>query len=102
MNFGLCKGQCNSSPLKTVQGSILFISCDPLIYKGLPQVVLVVKNLPENAGDVKRCWFDPCVGKIPWKKKWQPTPVLLPEEFHGQSSLVCYSPWVAKSQTHLK
>ena len=28
-----------------------------------------------------------------WRRKWQPTPVLLPEESHGQRSLVCYSPW---------
>ena len=28
----------------------------------------------------KRCWFDPLVGKIPWRRAWQHTPVLLPEE----------------------
>ena len=33
------------------------------------------------------------VGKIPWRKKWQPTPVLLPGKFHGWSSLVGYNPW---------
>ena len=33
------------------------------------------------------------VGKIPCRRKWQPTPVLLPGEFHGQKSLVGYSPW---------
>ena len=32
------------------------------------------------------------VGKIPWRKKWQPTPVFLPEKSHGQRSLVYYSP----------
>ena len=37
--------------------------------------------------------FDPWVGKIPWRKKWQPTPVFLPEKFHGRRSLVGYSPW---------
>ena len=40
-----------------------------------------------------RCWFDPWVGKIPWRSAWQPTPVFLPGEAHGQRSLVCYSPW---------
>ena len=40
----------------------------------------------------KRLGFDPWVGKIPWKRKWQPTPVFLPGEFHGQRSLVAYSP----------
>ena len=41
----------------------------------------------------KRCRFDPWVGKIPWQRAWQPTPVFLPGEFHGQRSLVGYSPW---------
>ena len=37
--------------------------------------------------------FDPWVGKTPWKREWQPTPVFLPEESHRQKSLACYSPW---------
>ena len=40
----------------------------------------------------KRCRFDPCVRKIPWRRAWQPTPVILPGESHGQRSLVGYSP----------
>ena len=40
----------------------------------------------------KRCRFDPWVGKIPWSRKWQPTPAFLPKESHGQSSLEGYSP----------
>ena len=35
----------------------------------------------------------PGVGKIPWRRKWQPTPVFLPGKSHGQRSLVGYSPW---------
>ena len=50
----------------------------------------MVENLPANAGDVK---FDPWVGKIPWRRKWQPTPVFLPEKPHGQRILAGYSPW---------
>ena len=37
--------------------------------------------------------FDPWVRKIPWRRKWQSTPVFLPGEFLGQRSLVGYSPW---------
>ena len=37
--------------------------------------------------------FDPWVGKIPWRRKWQPTSVLLPGESLGQRSLVGNSPW---------
>ena len=40
----------------------------------------------------KRCGFDPSVGKIPWRRAWQPTPVFLPEESHGQRILVGYGP----------
>ena len=58
----------------------------------LREVALVVKNLPANAGDIKRLRFDPWVGIIPWRRAWQPTPVFLPGEFHGQRSLVGYSP----------
>ena len=35
----------------------------------------------------KRCGFYPWVRKVPWRRKWQPTPVVLPRESHGQSSL---------------
>ena len=37
--------------------------------------------------------FDPWVGKIPWRRAWQPTPVFLFGESHGQRSLVGYCPW---------
>ena len=40
----------------------------------------------------RRRRFDTRVGEIPWRKKWQPTPILLPGESHGQRSLVDYSP----------
>ena len=47
----------------------------------------------------ERCGFDPCVQKIPWRRKWQPSPVFLPGESHGQRSLVGYGPWCCKSRT---
>ena len=40
--------------------------------------------------------FHPWVRRIPWRRKWHPTPVLLPGEFHGWRSLVGYSPWSCK------
>ena len=51
----------------------------------------MVKNTPANAGDM-RCGLDPWVGKIPGRRAWQPIPVFLPGESHGQRSLVGYSP----------
>ena len=59
--------------------------------KWASQVVVVVKNLPANAGDANR--FCPWARKMPWRRKWQPTPVFLPEESRGQRSLVDCSPW---------
>ena len=56
------------------------------------QMVLVVKKLPAKGGDVKRCRFSLWVGKIPWRRAWQPTPVFLPRESFGQRSLVGYGP----------
>ena len=49
----------------------------------------MIKNLPA----IQRPMFYSCVRKIPWRRKWQPTPVFLPGEFHRQRSLVGYSPW---------
>ena len=40
-----------------------------------------------------RLGFDPRVGKIPWRRKWQPTPVFLPGKSHGQRSLVVSKSW---------
>ena len=40
--------------------------------------------------------FAPWVGKIPWRRKWQSTPVFLPGESHGERSLVGYGPWGCK------
>ena len=40
----------------------------------------------------ERCGLNPWVGKIPWRRAWQPTPVFLPGESHGQRSLAGYSP----------
>ena len=54
-------------------------------------------NGKESACQCRRCGFDPWVGKIPWRRKWQPTSVFLPGKAHGQGSLVGYSLWVTKS-----
>ena len=59
-------------------------------------MALMVKNLSANAGDVKRCMFDPRLWKIPWRRAWQPTPVFLHGSSRGQRSLVGYSLWGCK------
>ena len=42
---------------------------------------------------MQETWVQSQVRKIPWRRKWQPTPVFLPGKSHGQRSLVGYSPW---------
>ena len=54
---------------------------------GASLVAQTVENLP--AGDLGSI---PWIGKIPWRREWLPTPVFLPGEFHGQRSLIGYSP----------
>ena len=50
----------------------------------------LVKESACNIGDLGSI---PGVGKIPWRREWQPTPVFLPGEFNGQRSPVGYCPW---------
>ena len=44
----------------------------------------MVKNLPANTGELRR-WFNPGVGKMPWRRKWQPIPVFLPGKHHREA-----------------
>ena len=44
----------------------------------------------------KRHGFNSLVGKIPWRRTWQPMPVFLPGKSHGQKSLEGYSPWACR------
>ena len=53
----------------------------------------LVAQTRENPPAMQETGFDPWVEKIPWSREWQPTPVFLPGEFHGQGSLAeGYSP----------
>ena len=52
----------------------------------------MVKNVPA----MQETWVLSRLRKIPWRRKWQPTLVFLPGEFHGQRSLVGYGPWGRK------
>ena len=52
----------------------------------------VIKNLPA----MQEIWVRSLVWKVPWRRTWQPTPVLLPGESHGQRSLAGYNPQSCK------
>ena len=53
--------------------------------------------IKKSAGQCRRPEFYPWVGKKPWRRKWQPTPVFLPGKSLGKRRLVNYSPWVCKN-----
>ena len=79
------------------------VLCCPLLL--LPSVFPSIRVLNQSTGGSsgkepaflcrrhKRLELEPWVGKIAWKRAWQPTPVSLPGESHGQRSLAGYSPW---------
>ena len=69
-----------------------FVSRQSVNTVGLPQRL----SGKESTCQRRRPGFDPWVRKIPWRRKWQPTPVFLPGKSHGQRSLAGYSPWGCK------
>ena len=69
-----------------------FLSCVFQQQKGLPRW----HSGKESTYQCRRRGFEPWVRKIPWRRKWQPTPVFLSGKFHGQKSLAGYSQWSRK------
>ena len=68
----------------------LYLQADslPLSHRGSPHL------------QCRRREFDPWVGKMLWRRKWQPTPVFLSRKSHGQRSLAGYSLWYHKKVKH--
>ena len=64
-------------------------------------MALVVRNPPASAGDSRDMGLIPGSGRFPWRRKWQPTPVFLPGESHGQRSLAGCRLWGHKKWTRL-
>ena len=80
----------------------IFILCVFLALKcgscGLPRWL----GGKESACQCRKSRFDCWVREIPRRRKWQPTPVILPEKSHGQRNLVDYSPWGHKESDTTK
>ena len=51
---------------------------------------IMVAQMVENQPEVQETRVQSWIRKIPWRREWQPTPVFLPGEFHGQRSLADY------------
>ena len=84
---------------------VVFLSCSENSYMlfgpVIPHLKIFTKRIiglprwysgKEPTCQHRRCRFDPWVRKIPWRRKWKPTPVFLPGKFHEQRSLAGYSP----------
>ena len=84
---------------KTVKRDALFIVSNFFLSKTLIWHLVYSTGHPRWLRDkgstcqCRRCGFNPWVGKIPWRRKWQPTPELLPGKSQGQGRLVGYSPF---------
>ena len=83
------------------------LACFSLKYRYCQHYTSLVAQRSRLCLQWRRCRSDPWGGKIPWRWKWQPTPVFFPGKCHGQRSPVCYSPqgwnrvrhdWVTKQQ----
>ena len=92
---------CLQTPGQTLEGnaykSCLFDASQKV--QGLPRW-LSGKESASQCRIFKRRGFDPWVGKIPWRRTWQPTPVFLPGKSHEQGSLAGYSPWGCRRVGH--
>ena len=53
----------------------------------------LVAQMTKNPPTMCETWVDPWIGKIPWRRSWQPTPVSLPGESYRQKRMAGYSPW---------
>ena len=94
------------------QGSNLCLLCwqEDLLEKGqLPTQLFMGfpggSDSKEPTCQCRRCkkhGFNPWIRKVPWRRKWQSTPLFLPGKYHGQRSLAGYSPGVTQNRTQLK
>ena len=92
-------GKSKGGQLVAVDTSLFLVS--GLFYVGLPRWL----SGEESTCQCRRCRrsrLDPWVGRIPWRRKWQSTPVFLPGESDGQRSLVGHSPWACKESDTTK
>ena len=63
---------------------------------GVVRHLFPVTQMIKNPPAMQETWVQSRVGKIPWRRKWQPTPIFLPRESHEQRSWAGYSPWGRK------
>ena len=105
-NFFVITFSCQSVDTYRLSGSIIISFCTNELWRTFLISPSFLPFIPPNPHQGLPWWlsgkeptcqcrrhrFDPWVRKIPWRRRWQPTPVLLPRKFYGQRRLVNYSP----------
>ena len=76
--------------------TMLWMLIEYLLYARYSVMLPLWLSGKEPICQCRRCGFDPWVGKIPWRRKWPPTPVFLPGKSYGLRSQTGYSPWDCK------
>ena len=90
------------SGLKTVMGKMLLIVIQVKIvlcltlWTSIVNILILVAETVKKLPAMQEAWVRSLGGEDCWRRKWQPTPVSLPGEFHGQRSLEGSSPWGRK------
>ena len=106
----LLKVNRDSIQRQLLQGAAVLLA-DGQYSAVLPTYLFPPKGAFVDRGDSRQCqptlatyetWFRPLGREDPWRKAWQPTPVLLPGESHGQRSLAGCRPWGRKESEGLK
>ena len=64
------------------------------LFRNLPPIL--ASQVAQHQESACQRGFDPWIGKILWRRKWQPAPILLPGKSHGRRSLAGYTPRVLK------
>ena len=92
----VCSCRCEETINLPVPGQTRLNQCTEKSH-GNPSMVFGGK---ESACQCRRSRFNRWVKKIPWRRKWQSTPVFLPGKSHGQRNVVGYCPWGCKRVGH--
>ena len=83
-------------PNMNMQRRSVFMKSDKFIQASEIEDFPSSSVIKKSTRQCRRWGFNPWVGKVPWRSKWQPTPVFLPGEYQRQRNLAGYSPWGRK------
>ena len=96
----ICTGQRGQTVALRAEPTLFSLLCDNIFNWHITWRASLWLSGKESVCQFRRHGFDPCVGRTPWRSKWQLIPVFLPGKSDGQRSPVSYSPWNQKRFLH--